>query len=316
MGLDVGHHVAQLLDQYVGQRQRQLQGDEHGGHVVAQLGQRLAVALGSGLLERGIGLAQGLHAACDFFRVRTGRAGLFFHVVAIIVFVGVFVGVVAGVFGHNRGRHFFDQVVEADDHFGQALLAFLVGVIIGQQRLDRHREGAECGLDLAQAFFDALGDGDFAFAGQQLDGAHFAHVHAHRVGGATTFGVQRAQCGGSFFGRGVIHFAVAGVAVVEQEGFCIGCNFMDINAHAVDHADDVFDLLRVDDVVGQMVIDFGVGQVALFQALADQKLDVVLLGRTFVGHVVLAPPAGRGIGPSIIPAWRPAARAVVPGVRV
>lgn len=45
---------------------------------------------------------------------------------------------------------------------------------------------------------------------------------------------------------------------------------MDIDAHAVDHADDVFDLLRVDEVVGQMVIDFGVGQIALFQALADQ----------------------------------------------
>ncbi|MNE89694.1 hypothetical protein D3C80_1871360 [compost metagenome] len=65
---------------------------------------------------------------------------------------------------------------------------------------------------------------------------------------------------------------------------------MDINAHAVDHADDVFDLFRVDHVVRQMVIDFGIGQVALFQALADQLLDFGL-GRTFVGHVVLAPPA-------------------------
>src|SRR5690606_19400654 len=43
---------------------------------------------------------------------------------------------------------------------------------------------------------------------------------------------------------------------------------------------------------GQVVVDFGVGQVALFQALADQLLDIGLLGRTFVGHVVLAPPAG------------------------
>ncbi len=294
MGLDRGHDVAQLLDQHIGQRQRQLQGHEHGSHVVAQLDQRLAVALGSGLLERGVRIAQGLHAACDFFRIRTGRAGLFLDVVAVIFFIGVIVSVVAGVFGHGRGRDFFDQVVEADDHFGQALLAFLVRVVVGQQRFHRYREGAECGLDLAQTFFDALGDGDFAFAGQQLDGTHFAHVHAHRVGGAATFGVERAQRGSGFFGRGVIDFAVAGVAIVEQQGFCIGRNFMDINAHAVDHADDIFDLLRVDDVVGQMVIDFGVGQVALFQALADQKLDVVLLGRTFVGHVVLAPPAGRG----------------------
>lgn len=84
------------------------------------------------------------------------------------------------------------------------------------------------------------------------------------------FGIERGQRGGSFFGCGVVNLAVAGVAIVEQQGFGIGCNFMDIDAHAVDHADDVFDLLRVDEVVGQMVIDFGVGQIALFQALADQ----------------------------------------------
>ena len=60
---------------------------------------------------------------------------------------------------------------------------------------------------------------------------------------------------------------------------------MDIDAHAVDHADDVFDLLGIDDVVGQVVIDLGIGQVALLQALADELLDVGLLGWTFVGHV-------------------------------
>ncbi len=296
MALHVGHDVAQLLDQHVGQRQRQLQGDEHGSHVVAQFGQRLAVSLGGGLLEGSIGRAQLSHAAGDFFGIRTGRAGVLVAADIIVVLVLVAFGVAvvaAGVFSYGRGRLFFDQVVEADDHFGQALLAFLVGFVIGQQGFHGHREGAEGRLDLAKAFFDTLGDGDFAFAGQQLDGTHFAHVHAHRVGGAATFGVERAQRGSGFFSGGVIHLAVAGVAVVEQQGFSIGRDFMDINAHAVDHADDVFDLFRVDNVVGQVVIDFGVGQVALFQALADQKLDVVLLGRTFVGHVVLAPPAGR-----------------------
>ena len=70
----------------------------------------------------------------------------------------------------------------------------------------------------------------------------------------------------------------------EQQGLGIGRNFVHLDAHAVDHADDVFDLLRIDDVVGQVIVDFGVGQVALFQALADQQLDVGLGGLTFVGH--------------------------------
>src|SRR5690606_30082030 len=34
------------------------------------------------------------------------------------------------------------------------------------------------------AGLDALGDGDFAFAAEQLDRAHLAQVHAHRVVGA------------------------------------------------------------------------------------------------------------------------------------
>jgi hypothetical protein len=50
-----------------------------------------------------------------------------------------------------------------------------------------------------------------------------------------------------------------------------------LDAHVVDHADNVFDLLRIDDVVGQVIVDFGVGQVALFLALDDQGLDFGLL---------------------------------------
>jgi len=44
-----------------------------------------------------------------------------------------------------------------------------------------------------QAAFDALGDLDFALARQQLDRAHLAHVHAHRVGGAAELGVDGGQ---------------------------------------------------------------------------------------------------------------------------
>jgi hypothetical protein len=149
--------------------------------------------------------------------------------------------------------------------------------------LDRPRERRERVLHLVQAFLDALGDGDLAFAGQQLDRAHLAHVHAHRVGRATAFGVDRAQRGGRFLGGGFVRLAGAR-RVGEQQGFGVGCDFMHLDAHAVDHADDVFDLLRIDDVVGEVVVDFGVGQVALLQTLADQLLDFGLLLRTRSCH--------------------------------
>jgi hypothetical protein len=83
---------------------------------------------------------------------------------------------------------------------GQALLAFQVLVVFLQQHLDRPREAGQRLLHLHQAFLDALGDGDFAFAREQLHRAHLAHVHAHRVGGAADLAVQRGQRGDGFLG--------------------------------------------------------------------------------------------------------------------
>ena len=57
------------------------------------------------------------------------------------------------------------------------------------------------GHQLANAFFDALGDDDLAFTGEQLHRAHLAHVHAHRVGGAAGFCFHGGQCS-SGLGRG------------------------------------------------------------------------------------------------------------------
>ena len=45
---------------------------------------------------------------------------------------------------------------------------------------------------------------------------------------------------------------------------------MDLDPHVVDHADNVFDLLRFDDSVGQMVIHLGVSQKTLFLAFRDE----------------------------------------------
>ncbi len=60
---------------------------------------------------------------------------------------------------------------------------------------DRRRAGRDRHDHVLQAFLDALGDLDLAFAGEELDRAHLAHVHAHRVGGAAEFGVERRYRG-------------------------------------------------------------------------------------------------------------------------
>ena len=46
------------------------------------------------------------------------------------------------------------------------------------------------------AGLDALGDGDFAFARQQLDRAHLAQIHAHRIVGAVILLARLAGGGG------------------------------------------------------------------------------------------------------------------------
>ena len=48
------------------------------------------------------------------------------------------------------------------------------------------------------------------------------------------------------------------------------------DAHVVDHVDDVFDLLRIDDLRRQVIVHLRVGQVALFLAARDQQLELRL----------------------------------------
>src|SRR6202043_4237571 len=48
------------------------------------------------------------------------------------------------------------------------------------------------------------------------------------------------------------------------------------DAHVVNGVDDVFDLLRIDDFRGQVIVDLGVGQVALLLAARDQELELRL----------------------------------------
>ncbi len=46
---------------------------------------------------------------------------------------------------------------------------------------------------------------------------------------------------------------------------------MHFNAHIVNHVNDVFDLFRVNDIVGQVVIDLVIRQKALFLSFRNQQ---------------------------------------------
>ena len=157
------------------------------------------------------------------------------------------------LFGHGRreihlggvlrlrddvGRVRIDEADDDVDQAGAAGLHRLVGLqqVFGRRRVVRQREAHG-----VEAFLDALGDADFAFAREQLDRAHLAHVHAHRVGGAAELGVERGQRGGGFFdgffvgGRG--RFGRENALVVRRL-------FVHRNAHVVNRVDDLFDLFR------------------------------------------------------------------------
>ena len=61
----------------------------------------------------------------------------------------------------------------------------------------------------------------------------------------------------------------------HQQRFGIRRLVVHLDAHVVDHADDVLDLLGVQHVVGQMVVDLGVREVAALLAQDDQVLQAL-----------------------------------------
>ena len=210
-------------------------------------------------------------------RLQAGHTHLHFFQIGAGVYRGVVLVVFVFFGGGFRDRGFVALVGvdEAQKHVGQTGLAVAHPLVFAEDERGGLRETGEGGIDLLEAFLDALGDGDFAFPGEQFDGAHFTHVHAHRIGGAAEFAVHRDQGLSGFLGGSLVGF-VDGV-VVQQQFVGFRGHFPDGDPHVVDHVDDVFDLIGIDDIVGQVVVYFGVGQVALFFAFGDQELELGLL---------------------------------------
>ncbi len=256
--------AAQVLDQHVEQLGRELQLHELIGQLPLQLDRLLVLET----VFRNVGQcalvqpANDLDPGLDFIRVRPGVDDfLFLFVLALGCRRLDLVGLV--------------RIDETDDEILHAGLLRLYRFSYGKKEADRRREVRHVPFDLIEAVLDALCDLDFALAGQQFDRAHLAHVHAHRVGRAAEFGVHAGERGLRFLGSCVVVIRDGGIR--QQDFLGIRCFFVHRDAHVVNHVDDVFDLLGIDNVIRQMVIDLCVGQETLFLATGNQVFQLLRL---------------------------------------
>ena len=197
--------------------------------------------------------------------------------------------------GHRRRGRAHDRLaVGADDHRRLHLLR--VGAGVGRLEIDDVAEenlalvelvapdddGLEGERALAQpcdhrlaAGLDAFGNGDFALAGQELDRAHLAQVHAHRIVGA--LGRLLLFGGGERLGADLdqlaaLLFVIAVVGGLVLFGFGLVA-LDDVDAHLRDHGEDVLDLVGGDLLGGQNGVDLLVGDVAALLGGLDHLLD-------------------------------------------
>ena len=165
------------------------------------------------------------------------------------------------------------RIDEADDDVHEPHLARLYRLVMPQQQLVRSGIAAERNLDRLEAFLDALRDTYLALAREQLHGAHLAHVHAHRIGRAAEFRIEIGERGGGLLDSLLIG---GGGGIGQQQRLRVRCLLVHRYAHVVDHVDDVFDLLGIDDLARQVIVDFRVREVALLLAAGDQQLELRL----------------------------------------
>ena len=153
--------------------------------------------------------------------------------------------------------------VEIDDVAQQnpVLAKSVTPIDDGAQRHRTFTDGADHAL---AAGLDALGDGDLALAREQLDIAHLAQIHTHRVvGPAVLLGLVRLGGSGSssprrnFLRRGVFGLLV----------------FHHIDAHFREHRHGVLDLFGGKLILGQGGVQLVIGDVAPFLAPRHHLLD-------------------------------------------
>ena len=142
-------------------------------------------------------------------------------------------GGVLGV-GPGIGRLEVDDVAKQD-------LAGVELVAPDDDRLEGQRRFAEPRDHRLAAGLDALGDGDLALAGEKLDRAHLAEIHADRIVGAV--GRLARRLGGDRGRRRLGEFAGLGLFLARLLGLLGLVGLDDVDAHVVEHGVDVLDLV-------------------------------------------------------------------------
>ncbi len=160
-----------------------------------------------------------------------------------------------------------DLFVVEDDQLADA--AF-VGPQLLTHRHDRagDRRGAGDRLDHRQlAALDALGDLDFAFAGEEGHGAHLAQVHADGIVGLVEGAGREVQF--DFFGpfTGSIELLLFPERLLRVD---------DLDARAAERTEQIIEILRRRDVGGQDFVDLVVQQVSLFLTDRDELFHLVV----------------------------------------
>jgi hypothetical protein len=253
-------------------------GVQHGHDAFAQLafhrgdggpGAVVEVVLGGGLLlGGGLGLRGGALGGDLVVRIGPARLGL--------GAVGAGGGVGGGhqVGARRRGRSHARGAVDAAvglfevDDLAQQDAALFELVAPGHDGLEGQRGLAQAADHGVAAGLDALGDGDLAFAREQLHRAHFAQVHAHRIVGAVEGGLGAGDLDGGVGAHG--HLA----AFRRGGGFlALFVVLHDVDAHLREHGEGVLDLLGGELLGRQDLVQLVHGDVAAGLGRLDELLD-------------------------------------------
>ncbi len=173
--------------------------------------------------------------------------------------------------GAGIGRFEIDDVAQED-------LAVVELVAPDDDRLEGQRALAQTRDHRLAAGLDALRDRDFAFARQQLDRAHLAQIHAHRIVGALAglglLGLGRRRA------RNLDEFAVAlfllGLLACLFAGGLLALGLLgldDVDAHLVEHRKDVLDLIGGHLLGGKHGVDLLMGDIAALLGGLDHLAD-------------------------------------------
>jgi len=168
-----------------------------------------------------------------------------------------------------EGNDFLDVADAAAQVFAEA------GDLADDDR--RARDGLH---DAELSALDALGDFDFALAGEQRDGSHLAEIHADGVVGL--FQLSRGEIElyvlGLFTGFGLVLVAITvALAVLVSR--------KDVDALGVNGGEQIVEIVGGGDVTWEEVVDLAVGEIALLLAgLNELVFYIVFVLVDFFSH--------------------------------